>query len=448
VIDGGVPSPGSAGNPGHTVSTNTQNDESEAPTVTCAQTDAQLTPATNASCPAPVDWARVLTPHAPSNHEWMGLTNDADGNAYVLSTILGWTTIDDEDVGVDDRRALLFVSYDPTGGVRWIQEIDDATAEAIAISDRQVCIFGSTEGFGSSMPPKLLDPEVQGLDFLICYDLNGGAIWSRHLDSSLIMYASMATDSRGNVYVAGQFRDDLKAAAGMTINEHQHEQLASGDGFLISYSASGEARFARSFGGAGVDSCDSVAVTSDDQVAVAGSFEQTIEVDGTELKVPGIFSAPFLIELDSEGKTEWALRPEGDDYTHAGSLVSGPDGGVVVGVGGLSGSFAELIEYDTSGVAGTRGLGLELGSALARTEGGYVRAGGYTTMDGGSHPWLDHTGDDLETQWTASYTFAPADLDVTQGLSRVSLAAGPKGVLIGGYASASEQQYLLHVQPR
>lgn len=130
-------------------------------------------------------------------------------------------------------------------------------------------------------------------------------------DQGLQRGRSIATDTAGNVYVAGKASGvtmDLDPGPGVS------EVVIRGmeDAFIAKYDAAGQLQWGRSFGGTGLDSIESLAVGADGNLYVAGYFSATATFGAapgdTRTAVGGrdIFAA----KLDIHGNTTW-LRTVG-----------------------------------------------------------------------------------------------------------------------------------------
>jgi hypothetical protein len=382
-------------------------------------------------CPAPADWARLLTPQSPTPDYGMAIAMDARGNAYVFSSIWGELALDNRKVGIKGAEAALLVSYAPDGGVRWAREVDGAAAATMALAGDRLCTVGIDHG--RTQLTHLLDADLMGSDFLICYDLAGSVAWSRRIDGwDSAAYAGLAADSHGNFYLAGVFGGQLDAADSLVLWTDPSAGPPANEAFLASYDSNGAARFLQSLGVlSGPMGGAWVAVTSDDHVAVAGSFGN-----------------PFsLVRLDSDGRTQWAVAPA-DGYKLGGRLATGSDGSVVVVFyRGATGGPIETtyFKYDAQGklVASQAPL---VASAPARLGNGYV-AGARCAASLNQVCVVGIDGE-LNPLWGASYAFPVTEVGPNATATSVLFSSSSQALLIGGYADGDlMQQFLIHVQP-
>lgn len=143
-----------------------------------------------------------------------GLALDDEGNIYVVGHFeqyldLGRGTIQTQ--GADMNAADIFLAkYDPQGHLQWIRTAggqDDDKGLSIAISGDNIYITGYFSGicyFGDS---PLLTKDRQNM-FIANYSRNGELKWKKQAGSDGILRGTALTaDSRGNVYITGNFRE-------------------------------------------------------------------------------------------------------------------------------------------------------------------------------------------------------------------------------------------------
>lgn len=136
--------------------------------------------------------------------------------------------------------------------------------------------------------------------------------WSRRLGGPTRDAArGVATGPDGLIAIAGYTTG--KADFGATAQKaYEPKPAAKIDAYVASLDAGGKTRWARTFGGAGDDIANSVAIDSHGNVIVAGTFAQTLTfADGT-LASAGADDM-FVVKLTSDGRRLWAHRFGGRD---------------------------------------------------------------------------------------------------------------------------------------
>lgn len=181
------------------------------------------------------------------------VTADADGNVTVVGFTFG--NLDGTNAGGEDA----FVrSYDANGDLRWTRQFGTGfydSANAIATdADGNVYVAGGTEGAIDGANAGSLDA------FLRSYDADGVERWTQQFGTTSFDVAeSVAVDSDGSVYVAGNTRGNLAGA-----------NAGNSDAFVRSYDTDGGLRWSRQFGTGSDELTTGVAAAADGNVYVAG----------------------------------------------------------------------------------------------------------------------------------------------------------------------------------
>jgi uncharacterized protein (AIM24 family) len=129
---------------------------------------------------------------------------------------------------------------------------------------------------------------------------DGNHLWSKRLGSTGADYANgVAMDSNGNITVTGVFEGTVDFGGG---------GLTSAGGcdiFLAKYSASGVHLWSKRFGSTSTDDGDGVAVDSNGNVIVTGTFKGTVDFGGGGLTSAGGCDI-FLAKYSASGAHMWS----------------------------------------------------------------------------------------------------------------------------------------------
>ena len=156
------------------------------------------------------------------------------------------------------------------------------------------------------------------------------------------LMSSVAVDSSGSTYVAGDFSGTVDFDPGVgTAN------LVSSGGqsvFVVKLNSSGGYVWAKQFGGTGTNHGSSVAVDSSGNTYVAGSFTGSADFDpgvGTANLVSSGPTAAFVVKLNSSGGYVWAKQFGGGLSTNGSSVAVDSSGNTYV-----AGSFTGSADFD------------------------------------------------------------------------------------------------------
>ncbi|WP_406699029.1 tandem-95 repeat protein [Singulisphaera sp. Ch08] len=146
----------------------------------------------------------------------------------------------------------------------------------------------------------------------------------------------VATDSAGNIYVAGQFQGtpDLDPNPATTVNL---TSAGGTDAFLAKFSPSGSLLWAQRMGGTGNDRGTGLAVDVAGDIVLAGEFNGTANFGALPSLVSAGSTDAFVAKLDSAGNFLWAKRVGGTGADSARDVAVDAQRNVLV-VGDFTGT--------------------------------------------------------------------------------------------------------------
>jgi hypothetical protein len=282
-------------------------------------------------------WTRQLGGSAPNLGQ--GVATDSSGNVYAVGYTFG-SFDGNASAGLTD---LFVVKYDTSGVKLWTRQLGTAASDeghSVATDNSgNVYVAGHTSGGLDG------NTSTGGYDlFVVKYDTSGTKLWTRQLGTAASDYgSSVATDSNGNLYVAGRTEGGLdgNTNAGLT------------DIFVVKYNASGTKLWTRQLGTTGYDDGYSVATDSSGNVYVTGATNGGL--DGNTNAGRGDL---FVVKYDTSGTKLWTRQLGATGYDSGFSVTTDSGGNVyVTGAtdGGLDGNTNAgrddlfVVKYDTSG---------------------------------------------------------------------------------------------------
>ncbi len=200
-------------------------------------------------------------------------------------------------------------SFDASGIFQWVRVWGGSEGESgfdIAIDDAENLYV--TGYFMSSVD---FDPggsdvhssNGMGDVFLSKFDSSGNFLWAQTWGGPAVDAGyQVAVDDSGGVYVTGFFQmsADFDPGAGLD----SHDSNGSMDVYLVKFDTSGAFQWARTWGGDGSDSGQSVTADSSGQVYVSGYFQETVDFDpgpDTDIHTVNDGADAFLSVFDSSG---------------------------------------------------------------------------------------------------------------------------------------------------
>ena len=194
-------------------------------------------------------------------------------------------------------------------------------------------------------PPDSSVPACTPLE-AACLADDGTRLWSQHIGLPEIdeRLNAIATDRRGNVYVAGNTPAALTgtSAGGLDI-------------IVLKYDPSGDVVWTKQFGTAAHDVATAAMTDACGNVYVAGATRGDFEADA----FTGEYSDVFVVKLDANGERVWARQLHGMWSETAWGLAVGPNGEIYVTgttesylngeLGGASGGDPFIAKYSGAG---------------------------------------------------------------------------------------------------
>jgi hypothetical protein len=219
--------------------------------------------------------------------------------------------------------------------------------------------------------------------------------------------SALARDRDGNLYVAGVLQGsvDFDPSLAAVVRDSGGRRQA----FVASYAATGELRWAQSFGAAsgnGTIQADALAVSNSGDIYVAGPFSGTVAFDPSgagELATASGESDIFVSKFDADGNFVWSRVAGGIGVDELSGLTIDLNGNVIAG-----GAFSATVDFnpsptqamnvtsaggrdafvwklspagDFASVSAFRGSGDEIvNSVIATPDGGIVSAGVFNSL--------------------------------------------------------------------
>ena len=217
---------------------------------------------------------------------------DSSGNLYVAGITYGgldWNT----NSGAND---LFVVKYNSSGTKQWTEQLgtpsSDAANAVATDSSGNVYVAGVTYGV-------LGDQNKGNSDlFVVKYNSSGTKQWTEQNGTDRWDEArGVVTDSSGNVYVVG-------GTKGAKLNGVNKRGMT--EAFVIKYNSSGKRQWTKLLGTWRKDFANAVAIDSSGNIYVAGATERDLE-DEPRKDFAGKDDL-FVVKYDSKGKKKWTKQ--------------------------------------------------------------------------------------------------------------------------------------------
>ncbi|MEO1262990.1 MAG: SBBP repeat-containing protein [Bacteroidota bacterium] len=251
------------------------------------------------------------------------LATDLHGNVFIAGYTYGELVMGQKKSKHYAADAFL-AKYSSHGTQLWmIQMGTPAEDRATALTSDHlgnVYVAGATGGELASGQKK---GEALDIDaYLTKYSGDGILQWTIQLGSKASDSASaLATDSKGNIYIAGLTAGEL--APGKKSGDNQDV-----DAFLAKYSPKGTRRWMRQLGTPAADSATALATDAKGNIYLAGFTEGEMSPghkNGGEINVDA-----YLAKYDHRGNRKWMRQLGTSAEDKAGALATGPEGNIYI----------------------------------------------------------------------------------------------------------------------
>lgn len=223
-----------------------------------------------------------------------------------------------------------------TGAVVWAKRFggtgDDSPSRVAVDSAHGIYISGTytqTVDFGGGAFPSA-GTSADG--YLVKLDGDGAHVWSKSFSGSGFNIARSVAVRESAVVVTGQFGETMNA------NGTTYTVVGSTDTFVMAYNLSGALTWAKTVGGADVESPTDTAIDSDGNVIVVGRFSGTSNFGGSNIASAG-FEDGFIAKYGAAtGAHLFSKKMGGTAFDFASAVAVDDNDGIFV-IGSLYGTF-------------------------------------------------------------------------------------------------------------
>lgn len=366
-------------------------------------------------------WARSVV-SVQTSSSFYSVAADGSGNAYVAGNLFGPGSFDFGNgvtsTAVSSGNAALLIKYDAAGVAQWAQIVaagsnpSGLSSVAVDASGNLYAagyVYGSpgSVDFGNSVT--LTKSDTFSNAILVKYDSSGLAQWAQAVvdGANDSIFSSVAVDTTGNVYVAGEvdgtgtydFGHGI-TATGVAIADNSLD--LPGNAVVAKYDASGVAQWAQTVtAGSPSSGFAAVAVDPAGNVYAAGSITGTgtydfgngVTVTGPTTHVHiGEGSNLVLVRYDSSGVAQWVQTVSGDSNGSSFMSVAVDSSGNVYAAGAMGDAtydFGNGVTATGSVKDGSfTGLAGPVYVVLAKCDASGVAQWARTVTPGGSNSYL------------------------------------------------------------
>ncbi|TND08552.1 MAG: hypothetical protein FD123_2056 [Bacteroidetes bacterium] len=291
-------------------------------------------------------WAEKGSAHMTDRG--LDVSCDATGNVFITGQFSDTITFDQVHLN-NMVNAVFVVKYDPNGVEQWFRRIGGGAvniANSITCDvNNKVLVTGDFQGtltfFGTTN--STLSGLYSDCIFLARYDNAGNLDWSTSAAStSQVTSVSVTTDASANTYITGLFKCRFTEYSDQ-YGTSTFNSVGFWDIFVAQYNSTGAWQWSRQLGGKKDESMGGIALTTNNDVVLAGAFGQELFVPYVSVSflgynvtpTPGVITPPVFCgdnwyndfaKLPTSGATDAFMgraidlsREPYDFYYHQGS---------------------------------------------------------------------------------------------------------------------------------
>jgi hypothetical protein len=269
----------------------------------------------------------------------LDIAMDAKGNSVIVGGFEGTINFGDGELASAGFRDIFVVKFNDRGEVLWSRSFGDEQyqqAQRVALDDAgNVFVTGHFKGsldFGSG---PLVGKGFRDA-FLLKLDSSGAHVWSKRFGDAAEQYGrGVATDSDGNVYVAGATTGTIDLGNGPLTSAGWEDIFIAkldGDGFPL---------WSKLFGDAATQDVWDMATDSEGNAIFTGFMQGTVDFgDGAPEVATGQPDA-LLVKLDPSGDLVWSKTGAGYGLQYGQSVAVDRDDNII-----MTGAFKSEIKID------------------------------------------------------------------------------------------------------
>ncbi|NQY30360.1 MAG: SBBP repeat-containing protein [Flavobacteriaceae bacterium] len=267
-----------------------------------------------------LEWVNT---YGNSGNDWgSSIAIDAFGDIYNIGDFEN--TIDfDSSGGVanltsNGLRDIFIQKLDNNGSLIWAKSIggvsnDNGKHVTIDTSGNVYLTgyFTGTVDFDPSASIYNLTSHGENDIYILKLDTNGSFLWAKALGGTGYDNGKhLSIDTLGNIYITGKFQQTVDFDPSSNTFYLTSTVLGNDDVFILKLDANGDFIWAKSFGGDNYDSGASIAIDSQNNIYITGSFRETTDFDPSSntfyltSNTQGIDDI-YVLKLDTNGAFIW-----------------------------------------------------------------------------------------------------------------------------------------------
>ena len=283
-----------------------------------------------------LEWA--ITEGAQDKELAQDVVCDADGNVYIMGKFNNTLNINDVEYESNGTFDMFMAKYSNAGEFIWCKVFGGPNSESLVsmkIRYNRIVVAGRFYNYTVIEEDTLFSQD--GTDaFIAKFNLQGDLLLSTSFGGeSVDMISDMDTDKYGNIYVVGDFYQNI------TFGDETFEAGEMLGLYVAKYDAALHLQWAQQIIGDDMKPEVKIGVSSDGNFAIGGVFTGGIQFGSYQLNTADVDEDIYTAYYSSDGEVEWAKRFYSSSMEYVVELEMDRLGDVY-----LSGHYGDDIHFD------------------------------------------------------------------------------------------------------
>lgn len=270
------------------------------------------------------------------NQDMNAVAVDGMGNIVVFGAFQGSMDLGGGPLTAAGTSYTLFVAkFDGTGKHLWSKTF--GTAALVDVGARSMALDSTGNVFIAGNFSGTLDLGGTALTvtnygaYLAKLDASGSPLWGKAFGDGDDEVSKVVVDSSGNAVITGNARDAVDFGGGPLL------PVGNSDPFVAKFDGTGAHKWSKLFGGIDGDYANSAAVDAAGKVFTTGRFSGAVDFGGGSLGMAGTYDQMYLLELNGSGNHVRSKTYPSTNHVEAFDLVVDASGNLVI-TGQLNGT--------------------------------------------------------------------------------------------------------------
>jgi hypothetical protein len=256
-----------------------------------------------------------------------GIKQDYQGNSFIVGAFSGHSKFDSISTINDGAYDAYLAKISKEGKTEWIQKFGgdgNAIANAVELNFNKVYVVGSFTG-NVQIDNLSLTSKGENDIFIAAFYNSGSLIWAKQIGGLGNDYAySVSANDSSAIYFTGDFTETISYNDSLKITSHGQKDI-----LIAKLDTAGMIMWMKAMGGIKEDIGSCIKTNNFKNVFVTGEFMDTAQFDNRQIISKGETDI-FIAKYDSDGNLHWIESYGGPKHDAGNSVVSTKNNEVII----------------------------------------------------------------------------------------------------------------------